>query len=301
MKQDVFIFGEVLFDCFPDGREVLGGAPFNVAWHLQAFGQAPVFISRVGDDDAGRRIRRAMSDWGMGVEHVQVDPQHPTGRVVVSLAAGEPSYQIVADSAFDFIAPGALPSVRHSLLYHGSLALRCAASASALARLKSALGPRIFVDVNLRAPWWERDRVIGLLEGAAWVKLNREEFMLLGGEDGDVAVAAERFRTAYRLEGLVLTFGAQGAVAVTAGAEPVRISPAPVSRVVDAVGAGDAFASVMILGLRLRWPLPVTLQRAQEFASSVVQRRGATVADPSFYAPLRRRWGLDTDEAEDSA
>ena len=34
------LFGEVLFDHFPDGKRVLGGAPFNVAWHLQAFGHA---------------------------------------------------------------------------------------------------------------------------------------------------------------------------------------------------------------------------------------------------------------------
>ena len=37
------VFGEVLFDVFPDGKQVLGGAPFNVAWHLQAFGIAPYF------------------------------------------------------------------------------------------------------------------------------------------------------------------------------------------------------------------------------------------------------------------
>jgi fructokinase len=30
----IHVFGEVLFDYFPDGSRVLGGAPFNVAWHL---------------------------------------------------------------------------------------------------------------------------------------------------------------------------------------------------------------------------------------------------------------------------
>jgi len=35
------LFGEILFDRFPDGREVLGGAPFNVAWHLRGFGLDP--------------------------------------------------------------------------------------------------------------------------------------------------------------------------------------------------------------------------------------------------------------------
>ena len=57
------IFGEVLFDHFADGKRVLGGAPFNVAWHLQAFGEAPHFISRVGDDAEGDEIQAAMRDW----------------------------------------------------------------------------------------------------------------------------------------------------------------------------------------------------------------------------------------------
>ncbi len=62
------IFGEVLFDHFADGTRVLGGAPFNVAWHLQAFGQAPWFISRTGNDPDGEAVRAAMRDWGMDTE-----------------------------------------------------------------------------------------------------------------------------------------------------------------------------------------------------------------------------------------
>ena len=65
------IFGEVLFDHFPDGARVLGGAPFNVAWHLQAFGLAPLFISRVGDDPAGREVRQAMADWGIAMDNLE--------------------------------------------------------------------------------------------------------------------------------------------------------------------------------------------------------------------------------------
>jgi fructokinase len=57
------IFGEVLFDCFPDGSQVLGGAPFNVAWHLQAFGAAPLLISRIGEDTLGQSIATAMQKW----------------------------------------------------------------------------------------------------------------------------------------------------------------------------------------------------------------------------------------------
>ena len=53
------VFGEVLFDIFPDGSRVLGGAPFNVAWHLQAFGCAPLFVSRIGEDENGEQVRAA--------------------------------------------------------------------------------------------------------------------------------------------------------------------------------------------------------------------------------------------------
>ncbi len=50
----ITVFGEVLFDCFPNGKQVLGGAPFNVAWHLQALGDDPTFISQIGDDTLGK-------------------------------------------------------------------------------------------------------------------------------------------------------------------------------------------------------------------------------------------------------
>ena len=59
------IFGEVLFDEFEDGAAVLGGAPFNVAWHLQGFGLAPIFISRIGSDAHGNQVMHAMEQWGM--------------------------------------------------------------------------------------------------------------------------------------------------------------------------------------------------------------------------------------------
>ncbi len=89
------IFGEVLFDCFPDGSRVLGGAPFNGAWHLQAFGHSPLFVSRVGNDEAGQEIRSAMQVWGMDIGGLQLHVSHATGNVAVSLIEGEPHYDIV--------------------------------------------------------------------------------------------------------------------------------------------------------------------------------------------------------------
>jgi fructokinase len=292
MTEPVFVFGEVLFDCFPDGREVLGGAPFNVAWHLQALGLSPVFVSRIGDDDAGHHIREAMSAWGMSLDGLQVDQDRSTGRVTVSLDGGEPSYNIVADSAYDFITSDILPSGAPGLIYHGSLALRNDASRSALEALKSRSKATIFLDVNLRTPWWRRADVLAMLDGADWAKLNRDELAQLGDGGTEEIASAEDFRVAHALQGLVLTRGAEGALGLEDGAEPVEIRPKPVAEIVDAVGAGDAFASILILGLRLGWPLATTTERAQTFASELVQQRGATISDIGFYRSFAEQWSL---------
>ena len=49
--------GELLWDVFPDGRKVAGGAPFNFAFHCQQLGHDAVIVSRVGDDELGRELR----------------------------------------------------------------------------------------------------------------------------------------------------------------------------------------------------------------------------------------------------
>jgi len=291
MNSRLCIFGEVLFDHFPDGKSVLGGAPFNVAWHLQAFGQTPNFISRVGDDAEGEAVRSAMADWGMDTSNLQTDKQHPTGKVQVTFNDGEPAYDIVQPCAYDAIAPLAEVS-SCGLLYHGSLALRGEPSRQVLQQLKAARPDTVFIDVNLRQPWYQLQQVQAMLHTANWVKLNSDELELLyPAAAADTAKAVDFIRD-YGLNGLVLTHGAGGAELITGRAERFTVRPEQDIEVVDTVGAGDAFASVIILGLSNNWPLDITLQRAQLFASHIVGQRGATVSDPGFYQSFIDQWSL---------
>ena len=166
------IFGEVLFDCFPDGNSVLGGAPFNVAWHLQAFGLAPLVVSSIGDDDLGEKVLSAMKSWNMNTAGMQSDSVHPTGSVDIEFHNGEPQYTIVEQRAYDHIDAALLPSLpANSLLYHGSLALRNQVSREALTTLKAQHDSTIFMDVNLRDPWWDKQFVLELANDADWVCL----------------------------------------------------------------------------------------------------------------------------------
>lgn len=280
------IFGEVLFDCFPTGERVLGGAPFNVAWHLQAFGEAPEFISRVGDDAEGESILKAMQDWGMRVDGVQIDSALPSGRVDIAFGEdGEPAYDIIHPCAYDAIAPVDNGSTACGLIYHGSLALREQRSRKSLLNLKSSVNTPVFVDVNLRSPWWQKEQVAALLEGADWAKLNGDELKLLAP-----TCSPAEFVALHHLQGLILTHGADGAEIVTSDNHPVRVRPWKSMPVVDTVGAGDAFASVMLLGLLKGWPLKQTAERAQDFASRMVGQRGATVSEMRFYHEIMTGW-----------
>ncbi len=286
------IFGEVLFDRFPDGSVVLGGAPFNVAWHLQAFAQAPMFISRVGDDPLGRRIRDAMLDWDMDTAGLQLDSAHPTGTVEVSFKDGEPHYDIVDGRAYDYVESDALPPLADAaLVYHGSLALRCEVTRLAFLELTTRVPAPRFLDVNLRAPWWERQEVLNLIKGAHWIKLSKQELVLLDPHGDGGAAAGKTLRQHHGLQALILTRGEQGA-RVFGPETSLRVKPEPAKQVVDTVGAGDAFASVVLLGLLKHWPMRTTLERAQAFASAMVGVRGATVQDADFYAHFAAVWGV---------
>jgi fructokinase len=287
----IHVFGEVLFDHFPDGSRVLGGAPFNVAWHLQAFGQAPRFISRIGDDPPGHEIAVLMDAWGMSREALQTNCQHPTGSVRVLIQDGEPHYEIVADCAYDFI-DGELLEKKHTqgILYHGSLAVRNPVARAALQATKVRHQGKVFIDVNLRPPWWERETLLPLLFDADWVKLNEAELAILCPECPGLETAMQAFCAQFELETLVVTRGEKGAVACDRRQHFVAVKPPARIAVVDTVGAGDAFAALLLLGMSKQWPLKVTLERAQAFASALVGRRGATVADGEFYRTFSEQW-----------
>ena len=278
------IFGEVLFDCFPTGERILGGAPFNVAWHLQALGDRPRFVSALGNDPLGREILQAMIRWGMDISGVQRDPSHSTGQVEVRIIDHEPHYNIIPDCAYDFIQADAIvPLTPGSLLYHGTLALRSAVSRSTLTQLAQQPGVSIFLDVNLRAPWWHKEEVFHWLQQARWVKLNQDELRLLGFSSADLRQAMTQLQQQFQLEQVILTRGAAGTLVGTGGGEFHAAVPEQLDHFVDTVGAGDAFTAVYIHGLLAGWAIPQTLAVAQRFAGQVIGLRGATTSDREFY------------------
>lgn len=286
------VLGEVLFDCFED-QTTLGGAPFNVAWHLQGFGLDPLFISRVGEDALGDQVLESMQRWGMDTAGLQRDPSHPTGRVQVTLEEGQPTYDILPKQAYDFVEWSVARPVADkadlALLYHGTLALRHDITAATRAGFVKTKRLPVFVDVNLRPPWWTVEGVTEFIEGAGWVKLNDDELNALGGDGGDLSELARDLKSRLKLAALIVTQGAEGAFALVDEQRYEARAPA-VERIADTVGAGDAFTSVVLLGILRDWSWAQTLARAAEFAAVVCGYRGAIKEDAELYADMNARW-----------
>lgn len=282
------ILGEVLFDCFPDGKQVLGGAPFNVAWNLQGLGLEPTMVSAIGDDAEGKTVLSAMSDWGMRQDQIQTCDEKPTGAVKVTIDNGEPKYDILQDRAWDFVQPPSIDNYdSYSYLYYGSLAYRSPQTAETIRRVINESQLPRFVDLNLRPPWFEESWVPTLVDGAAWLKLNHEELQKLTGISCEtrenVQKAVEKFRNVHKVANFCITSGSKGAYLATEDGAGIEIAVTKPDPLVDTVGAGDAFASVLLAGLIAGRPLRQVGEAASRFAGKVCQNNGATCRDKSFY------------------
>ncbi len=284
LYHQILIFGEVLFDCFPEGEEILGGAPFNVAWHLQALGAAPLLISRIGDDDRGQRILAAMNRWGLGTDGVEQDRDHPTGTVEVTLSDGQPSYEIREGVAYDYISCDPPPvTTGRQLLYHGTLALRHETSRQALERLMRQSDCDLFVDVNLRPPWWQQQQVLGWLRQARWAKMNSAELLALGAIGSSIEAAMMELLQRCHLEQLIVTCGSDGALVASSSGELLRAAARVPQSFVDSVGAGDAFSAVYLQGLLKGRSIADNVSLAQQLAARVIGRRGGITDDLQLY------------------
>ncbi|MET0321500.1 MAG: PfkB family carbohydrate kinase, partial [Duganella sp.] len=97
----------------------------------------------------------------------------------------------------------------------------------------------------------------------------------------------------FALQGLIVTLGERGAMYFARdGAVTVNQDCHTPARMVDTVGAGDAFSAVFLLGQAQGWPVPLTLARANAFAGAICGVAGAVPAAIGFYAPWIAAWQL---------
>ena len=290
----VLVIGEVLFDVFPDYRRI-GGAPFNFAFHLHRLGEPVRFVSRIGEDAPGREVLAFVERCGLSAGDLQLDPEHPTGQVRVSLdKAAVPTFDILPDMAYDHIEIDDklqnLLAAAPRLIYFGTLAQRTPQGFRSLQNLLSRRHPqtRTFCDINLRPDSYNHQVVLASLRQADVLKLSFEELQVLRGIVGDQAedrALIDRLRREFEIAVVVLTHGAAGSAWHSRDGS-FRLAPPPLAEVADTVGAGDAHAAMTALGYLRQWPPAKTLAAANRLAAAVCTIQGALPESDAFYAEM---------------
>lgn len=250
----IVVAGESLIDLIlrADGRveAIPGGGPYNVARTLGRLGQAVAFLGRLSTDRFGSILRA-----GLTAERVDLSlapaTDDPTLLAVVELdGGGAAKYRFYVDgtaapglSAVDL--PAALPATT-TALHIGTLGLVFEPMAASIETLLGAVAADVLVvaDPNCR-PTAIVDA--GGYRARLWRILGRVDIVKVSVDDlAWLDPLAEPLEAARRL----MDRG-PAAVLVTDGPRPVRLVTTagvvelavPAVRVVDTVGAGDAFGA----------------------------------------------------------
>lgn len=297
----IISIGEVLWDIIGE-TEHLGGAPFNFAAQASKLGHEVLFVSAVGTDERGDRVLQRMRTLNLSTDYVARRTDQPTGYVTVNLdSAGQPGFVIHRPAAYDF--PGleasdfkSLLSPSPDLIYFGSLQQMSAQAKELTLRvLESSPHSHRLYDVNLRPGCYNSELVRELLADATILKLNDEEMNEISNLFGERYSSIEQFSRSYsqqfELEAVCVTRGAAGCSLLLRG-DYVE-SPGYAVRVVDAVGAGDAFAAVFAHGLAENWPALKIADFANRVGALIASRSGAippwTVGEAYALEPSSQR------------
>jgi len=284
--------GEALFDVYPD-QQFLGGAPLNFAVHAHQLARKRdgegIVASRLGQDHLAEQIHDELKQRDMNTWYLQADPDHPTGKVFVEPdAPGGPAFDIVENVAWDWLhLDPDLESLagRCEAVCFGTLAQRNGEARNTIYRYLDAArrAVRLF-DVNLRQNDYSAQMLRRSCERATVLKLNREELAIVArqvtrpADDADEDALAGAILAQYRqLKVLALTRGEEGTV-LYRGDERVEGAKAhyPAAEGADAVGAGDAAAAAIAVGLVLRKPVQAIADLANHAGAYVASQPGAT-------------------------
>ncbi len=175
--------GEVLWDLLPGGKH-LGGTSANFAVMSARLGNHAVLASRVGSDALGEEARAYLASSPLDSSYLQLDREHATGSVSVTLQDGQPEYVIHQPVAWDFLqcTPEWLDLAQSAdAICFGTLAQRHEASREAIHYFLAASSEscvRVF-DANLRKPFFDA-RVLEIsLQRATVLKLNEIEMPMV--------------------------------------------------------------------------------------------------------------------------
>ncbi|MFA1712513.1 sugar kinase [Peribacillus frigoritolerans] len=248
-----------LDDCMSYKRYV-AGAETNVAIGLSRLGIKTAWMSKVGDDSFGRMIMKTLTNEGVDVSHVLMDPFNPTGFQLKSkVEQGDPVVEYFRKNSsaskisLEDFPLEKLPSTQHLHLTGIPPAISNSfreLSWQVLKHLKQK-GVTVSFDPNLRPSLWTNEtEMISIVnmfaKEADWLLPGIQEGEILTGYSNKEDIAGYYLELGVKL--VVIKLGDKGAYFATQN-ERKEVPGFTVTEVVDTVGAGDGFAVGVISAL----------------------------------------------------
>jgi ribokinase len=257
-----------------------GGKGANQAAAAALLGASVTFLGRVGDDEFGEPLVRALADRGIDTSLVQRAPDASTGAAFITVTPDGENSITVAPGANRSLTPQDVDAASGTIGGARVLVAQMEIPVKTVLRaveVASERGARALVNL---APTFEVPRE--LLEKLDPLVVNEHEAtFLLGsgveGVDGALSAAPELLSLGPRAA--VITIGEAGAV--FADGESVKHLPAPQVDVVDTTGAGDAFVGALAAQLARAASLEEAVAYAVRAGAAAVTREGAQGALPT--------------------
>lgn len=268
-----------LYEAMGPAIERSGGSVANSIAGLASFGAECGFIGRVAADQFGGIFRHDIRSLGIACETEPAQDGAPTARCLILVTPdGERTMNTFLGASVDFAPADIDASVigAAKIVYlEGYLFDKEPAKAAfrEAAKLAQAAGAK--VALTLSDPFC--------------VDRHRDDFRKLVKEDADIVFANEKEITSlYEVNSFeaaadealqdcelaVLTRSEAGSVIVGAG-ETTYVPADPVSKVMDATGAGDLYASGFLFGLTRGLPIETCGRLGSLAAAEVISHIGA--------------------------
>ncbi len=277
----VLSFGEILWDIYPD-KKYIGGAPFNFAAHLAKHGEKAYMLSCLGKDSLGKEALLCLKEFGVLTDCISMSSVKETGQCLVTLDENAvPTYDLKRDVAYDYIDCDNINEA-FDVLYFGSLALRDEYNLESLGRLLQKQSFKdVFVDINIRPPFYSHESVSFCMNAATILKVSSEELPIVADLLSiDSSIGYKEFARILKekygnLKIIVITLGADGAYCYDCKQDKAYSCESQKVEVASTVGAGDSFSAAFLYQYSRKKDIQFSLDYASKIAGYVVSKYDA--------------------------
>ena len=266
---------------------------------LNNLGKKTSFIGKVGNDQFGKTLKKALEELGIGTENLLMDNEvHTTLALVHTFADGDRDFSFYRNPGADMMLTVDelnLDLVRDTRIFHfGTLSMTHdgirATTKKAVETAKEA-GALISFDPNLREPLW--DSLDNAKEQVRWglgkcdvLKISDNEIQWLTGEN-DFTAGVKKIREEFPIPLILVSMGRDGSRAYY-GDHYVEVAPFLQENTIETTGAGDTFCACVLnyvlehdLEALTDEQLKEMLTFANAAASIITTRKGALRVMPT--------------------